>query len=324
MYLSSTTGNMYKYDLVSDGYTNILNTANTWDMVFDGNRYIYAVSSSTTNTINRIDITDDSVTTLGLGVAALACAIDDNYLYVTTSTATTSPKVAVINLSTFTVSKTYTAPVYSAAHDFKSVITDYSGYAYASSPSGTPSATNDIRLHKISGSSEDSTVLVLTSTNAGTSSCCGSMVYDGEHIIYHTGTTTGVFKIVGILPNMTIDLAASSSTLAANGSNVTGYNIKPVPLKGYYTWATGYNSPAGSTIIHPHKLNHYSATTMVVGSVLVAIGATALSSYFTVIKTDGCNLYAIGTNLSQLVKSSNLYGPYNNNGYRTANLLIKA
>jgi len=104
----ATSGGIVKLDLGTGVYTT-LSTASLpiQDVKYDGGLYLYF---STASGVTRLTVADDTLTTLACGTGGTsALEVDDDFVYASHRTTSTTPKLDIINNTTFTVARTYTS-----------------------------------------------------------------------------------------------------------------------------------------------------------------------------------------------------------------------
>jgi len=116
------------------------NASGVQDIVFDGQRTIYGSISTGVVKVDTETFTATLITSIAAGGSYLA--IDNKYLYVASRTASTTPTVAMVNLSSFTVNAgSYTlGTALTVASGFGKPVPDYLGRVYVATQGGTLSS----------------------------------------------------------------------------------------------------------------------------------------------------------------------------------------
>jgi hypothetical protein len=102
-------------------------TGGIYDMVFDGKNTIYA---PTTTGVIAINVTTNAITSLTLTDGGKYIAIDNKRIYVTSRTASLTPKIHVIDRATFTLTATNTSTATPATTTYGRPEVDYKGFCY--------------------------------------------------------------------------------------------------------------------------------------------------------------------------------------------------
>lgn len=323
--INSSQTAIYKLDTVNGTTSSIVITNAPYDMIYDGNNYLYISSNSTI--IMRVNITtevSDSLT--GLTHSTLCLAIDDTYLYAAEGqSGSTTPKITLISLSTFTSARVYTNATQAAAARLTVDCGDYKGYVYAAVTTGSSSTVSDNKIYKILASNVSVTNLTLPQSKV--SSPLGFMYWDGYHFLIGQWLLSGTAVAINSITDALVSgLSAINTTCPLVLGGRSGSNINcVVPFKGYLCVPQG---GAYSWWVYPNRLNVDSATTggntalqgssnSTINSMVASSGVSALN----IGCTDGCNLYS--SNLMSVIdKTTGANGTKSNNATNTARILI--
>lgn len=328
VYMTTSTG-FHKFDNITLTFVyNVLPAGAFTGVKFDGENSLYV--STGTATLYKLNVTDDTYTTLVAASAVSAIALDDTYLYaVGNGTSLSFTVVRKISLTTFT-QVTQANLFFSAVGNGITHITtaDYAGYAYIGSLNMTTQGTGRIfRFYSVDDTSSFVSPAALTVGNpvAGAQ----PVFFDGDFIYFVVGCNSGgtsanqaVFHKVAI-STFTITLTAPMSNASyanfnAYGGTVLHGCIEPMSVGGFQLYLLNNNStafkipfsdpriPAGIQFMPADaSTNNFDSTNTTV------IGQPA---------TDHCTFYV--TNTTQLIRYVGFYRNYNFNGAQTANLLI--
>ena len=315
IYIAGAAG-IVKFQISTNAWTTI-STASTpiTDCVHDGGIYIYFATAAG---VTRLSTVDDSLTTLSCGTGGTqALAIDDTYLYASDRTASTTPKLECIALSTFTVTGTYTSPALTGSQSFNTLITaDYSGTVFAACLCATSATLADIKVWKITPGASPTAVISAQLANARISSVWGCLYWDGTYIMGTHGTAA-TYAMNALTPGTNSEgaLTSTSGVISSFGGRAALNNCMQV-FKGYNMLV---GSAAANAFMWPNRLCMLSPTTLDVlssptNAIITGVIATAAV-------TDGCNLYTSGAT-NQMVRIQNGYGINNSGGNASAQLLV--
>jgi hypothetical protein len=229
------------------------NTLGVADMIFDGERSIYA-SVTTGQNIVKID-----TETLAASVLAItnstqqqdSLSIDNKYLYITGRLTSAFNNVAIVDLSSFTQVSTFVAGLQNTSYGMliTSAMSNYSGHVYMlqinHAASGSPPYTSYVYTVASSTgtaipvtTNANSAYANLTAINGGFHS--GTTILSGSHALYMDPTTSTIFYVknhgqslyveavtsrVSPAVNPTAISTISYATFISSVSSVAGYNI---------------------------------------------------------------------------------------------------
>jgi hypothetical protein len=239
------------------------NASGVFDIVFDGQRTIYG---SISTGVVKID-TETFATTLITSIAAGGgyLGIDNKYLYVTSRTASTTPTVAMVNLSTFTVNAgSYTlGTALTVASGFGVPVPDYLGTVYVASQGGTVSS----QTMRIASFTADSGTQVAGVVNPRVTGAT-TVTPDSPTSFYIDYSTGRIYLAVGFATNgtlyeLTSALATSSNTVtfatAATGA-ASQSHMQNLTATGDFRGDLMIVPVRGSFIISPRKVAQISTT----------------------------------------------------------------
>ena len=182
------------------------NTNGVNEMIFDGERSIYAMQSFG-SIIIKIDTETLSVSTLTSTITHVygAPTIDNKYLYVNTGPNLIYPMVAMIDLASFTQTSSFTATQTSGggyATAF-TLMTNYSGHAYAVQLSQSSTATSNVSYVYTIASATGTPIPITTNSNNAYSNFTainggyytGNAFNAGCHILYMDPCTSAVYYL---------------------------------------------------------------------------------------------------------------------------------
>jgi hypothetical protein len=194
---------------ISPTWTQIYqNTLGVADMIFDGERSIYASVSSGQNIV-KID-----TETLAASVLAItnstqqqdSLSIDNKYLYITGQRTTGFNNVAIVDLSSFTQVSTFIAGFQSATYGYitASAMSNYSGHVYMlqinhAANGGPPYTSYVYTVASSTGTAIPVTTNAnnayanLTAVNGGVHA--GTINTSGSHAFYMDPTTSTVYYV---------------------------------------------------------------------------------------------------------------------------------
>jgi len=318
LFVSHTNG-LFRIDTSTGTVTTIFTTP-SFDMKFDGTHYLYI---STNTGVVKLNTADSTYSTLACCLNnAGSLAIDDTYLYAGYRTNSTTPKIDIINLSSFTVERTYTPPAFTSSCIFTNLnCADYDGYVYGGSFNPCNSV-NDAKLWKILGSTASGTSYTFSPTSIS-SARNAVLHWDGTYFtvyfIGNSGTNTAI--VFSILPlTMSTGLAYTSGSTMTLGATKNGAPENYTLFKGSLLTTMCESTSNAATVCTNRNNTIYTD--------LPGFGNYSYLSMFTnsvarYLASDGCSLYAGGTAPNSIVKITNGYGPYSSMGNPSAKIAIK-
>lgn len=314
---------IWKIDMDAATCTLVYSTAAAISSVeYDGGAYIYFATSAG---VTRLAIADDSLTHLTAGVGGCTTlAIDEDYIYASQRTASTTSKVDVISRSSFTVLGTSTFSATASAVAPTAMCVDYAGNCYACT------GGNDSYLNKVVGSTRaNSRVGLSTCSGYGTAPSGIYCSYDGElHVMYMGYNNSG--GINNGWGNYRVD--TSLTVLSTNIFTVPAYaDMRPAsvshpatPMKGV---AVGVHGPATSQVTStPVKaaslMDNVAGYSASYGSFP---GHSASGHIINNIRNMGSFYIGFTNNdTNPICVTTGMHGKYNWNGQATAHLLLPA
>jgi hypothetical protein len=325
------------------------NASGVQDIVFDGQRTIYGSISTGVVKIDTETFAATLITTIAAGGSYLA--IDNKYLYVASRTASTTPTVAMVNLSTFTVNAgLYTlGTALTVASGFGKPVPNYLGTVYVATQGGTLSS----QTMRIASFTADNGTQVIGVVNPRVTGAV-TVAPDSPTSFYIDYASGRIYLAVGFATNGSIyelgtDLVATSNTTTFPTSTTGAASWSHLNQAAAVDYRGDLNiiPVRGSFIISPRKVGQVSATVGYAARVqfnypqqvtsgnisaiatLASVGTTAHPlGYAAGMTTNGSRLV---TTFSTVVASDNrinvITGLYNTtavNGGQTGRLLIKA
>lgn len=198
------------------------NASGVQDIIFDGERTIYGSISTGLVKIDTETLVATTLTTIAAGGSYLG--IDHKYVYVASRTASTTPSVAMVSRSSFTVSATFTSgTALTVASGWGTPVPDYSGSCFVTSQAGT-TASQTLRMAKFTsdtGATLVNTANILRNAAATTQNDFPSAFYidrsSGRLYLVQCATTTG--RIYELDPTLLTALqTVTTMTTAATGT----------------------------------------------------------------------------------------------------------
>jgi hypothetical protein len=325
------------------------NASGVQDIVFDGKRTIYGSISTGVVKIDTETFATTLITSIAAGGSYLA--IDNKYLYVASRTASTTPTVAMVNLSTFTVNAgSYTlGTALTVASGFGKPVPDYLGTVYVASQGGTVSS----QTMRIASFTADTGVQIVGVVNPRVTTAV-LVTPDSPTSFYIDYASSKIYLAVGYAATGNIyelgtDLVATSNvaTFATSTTGAACWSHLNQAAAVDYRGDLNIVPVRGSFIISPRKVGQISATVGYAARVqfnypqqvtsgnistiatLASIGTTTNPlGYAAGMTTNGSRLV---TTFSTVVASDNrinvITGIYNTtavNGGQTGRFLIKA
>ena len=294
--------------------TVVVTTVETTDLVFDGEKYVYA---STASGVTRIDVRDWTTESLAVTGGSGCLAIDDTFLYAAQRTVNATPKMDIIDLATFTIARTFvSATAISPAARFNALwMADYDGYVYAVTISSNSAAS--CRFWRVFGADGGSTsVAPIGATSMG----IGAYLYTGDGKFRFTFyVTPGAGYYAGEITADALMTYTAFSTGAPFVYQNGDFNAHLPMFKGYGV----QRSLNTGNVFYLFMVGfaHNSNGTVSPGYFAGAITTCTLGQYAGMaIYTDGCALFTCENTVGY--KASNCYGTYNSNGNPAANILL--
>lgn len=327
LYFTTTTG-FHKFDIQTQGFTtNILPAQQYWSVKFDGDNSLY-VTANANDIIYKINLSNDTNTTLSMTGTWSGLAVDDDNLYVGSRVAGTNTTVKRVALSTFTEAATYTVPTGNASNLITHMTAgDYSGYLYVATMIISP-LSND-RISRIDRSS--GTIIQLT---PGANSTAGNVsagfaqttFFDGVYLYFIMASSTATagsqtvterIRISDFSINGEYGWSTGSGWGAINGFN--GYNtlgsFEPPQYAGQLIYITAA-SGGSFRVVFSDPRNPLIALTP-----LASINFDTTNISYGQYASDQCSLYTLNNN-NKITRYTNTFRNYNFNGIQTSNLLI--
>lgn len=315
VYCAASSYSIMKLDLDTSVWTTVYSGGGaTYACQYDGAGYIYF---ATANGVTRLAVADDSLTHLAVTGGCLALTIDDTYLYASDRTTITTPKVEVINLSTFVVDRTvtsaYTLSTAAAFSDMDSA--DYNGFAYAHAAT-TGTNTADCRIWKMKGLDGTQSNAVMGSVV--TSSVGGCCFYDGTDMVVGSWPASAAGYLVSHSPStltpsgLTASVGSTTVVAARNGA------ARAVPFKGYRCFASAAANAQGlwgGRALSGSTSNGWG----IVANATVSTGLPTATAFV----TDGVAVY-YGSAANAFCRVGGQCPVYNNAGNQTAHILLPA
>ena len=237
---------------ISPTWTQIYqNTLGVADMIFDGERSIYASVSSGQNIV-KID-----TETLAASVLAItnstqqqdSFSIDNKYLYITGRLTSSFNNVAIVDLSSFTQVSTFITGFQNASSGMliTSAMSNYSGHVYMlqinHALSGGPPYTSYVYTVASSTgtaipvtTNANNAYANLTAINGGFHS--GTIINSGSHALCMDPTTSTIFYVKNQGQSLFIDAVSSRVSPAVNPTAISTIS--------YATFLGSINSPVGT------------------------------------------------------------------------------
>jgi hypothetical protein len=249
---------------ISPTWTQIYqNNLGLSDMIFDGERSIYACAVSGQNII-KID-----TETLAASVLAItnstqqqdSLSIDNKYLYITGRFGAPFNNVAIVDLSSFTQVSTFVAGLQNASYGMliASAMSNYSGHVYMlqinHAASGSPPYTSYVYTVASSTgtaipvtTNANSAYANLTAINGGFHS--GTTILSGSHALYMDPTTSTIFYAKNHGQSLYVDAVTSRVSPAVNPTAIS--TISYATSLANLSSAAGYNISSGqqSTVMY--------------------------------------------------------------------------
>jgi hypothetical protein len=232
------------------------NTLGVSDMIFDGERSIYACVVSGQNIV-KID-----TETLAASVLAItnstqqqeSLSIDNKYLYITGRPTTAFNNVAIVDLSSFAQVSTFIAGFQNNTYQMGIIIpmSNYSGHVYMLqinlSPNGSPPYTSYVYTVASSTgtaipvtTNANNAYVNLTAVNGGFHS--GTTYVSGSHVLYMDPTTSTIFYVKNQGQSLFIDAVTSRVSPAVNPTAIS--TISYATFLGAINSPPGYNNSSG-------------------------------------------------------------------------------
>jgi len=181
------------------------NTTGVGEMLFDGERSIYA-TTITGQTVIKIDTETLAASTITSTITSVSQmpVIDNKYLYVTSSNTLVYPMIAIIDLASFTQISSFTSSVQrgDAGNSGLSMMTNYSGHVYALQLgyNVTPPSYSASYVHTIS-SATGTPIPHTTNSNTSYSNITaingayypGNAYQSGVHGLYMDSCTSSIY-----------------------------------------------------------------------------------------------------------------------------------
>jgi hypothetical protein len=196
------------------------------DIVFDGERTVYA---STSNGVSKIDTETFAATNItSISTGTMYLGIDNKYVYATTRTAKTLPDVYMINRTSFTVNPAPASLItaLTVASGFGTPVPDYLGAFYVATQGGTVSSQT-MRMARFDADSGTnlSEAVNLRVTGAATTTP------DSPTSFYIDPTSGRIYLAVGFATNGTMyevdtALVNINSNTATFPTSTTGANCQ--------------------------------------------------------------------------------------------------
>lgn len=324
---AGTGAGFHKFDIQTQSLTlNILPAATYMAVKFDGENSLY-VTSMTANIVYKINLSNDTNTTLSMTGTWSGMCIDDDNLYVGSSVAGSTTTVKQVSLSTFTEAASYTVNTGLSTNFITHMSNaDYDGYVYVACLSSATGTSNRIvRIDRNSGTQISLTPAVNQYANVDYG--C-PLHYDGTYFWMITsrdsgGTSQGNhIRAARIrVSDFTISAEFVQSTtlnytrLFGNGAMGNLGCCEPISFAGMQIIPKDYlasdiiklqvNDPrTGLLTILPCNLHTMDSNNVSIGQY----------------STDQCSLYFFGS--QKIVRYTNAFRTYNFNGVQSSNLLI--
>lgn len=329
MYFTTSTG-FHKFDAQTQGITfNILPAAAYYSVKFDGENSLY-VTGATANLVYKVNLSDDTYTSLSMTGNWLSLALDDDNLYVGSSAAAASVVVKKVALSNFLETASYTVTTPGAGNYITQFITDYTGNLYIGFYLSYTASSN--RIVKMT-TSNGNQVFISPTVTLAINSFIGAQpawiddsylyILTGENWTSGGGANPAQVKITRIkLSNFTIDLESfrdwgisavngfynTSGIIALGSSEIIFFGgVASVPfhnLNSYRLVLSDPRFPLTNGI--PNIVNNFPDSTN-----------SSQGQYC----TDQCNLYMVAST-TRIIKYNAAFRNYNFNGVQSSNILI--
>lgn len=226
------------------------NTLGVADMIFDGERSIYASVSSGQNIV-KIDTETFAASVLAITNSTQgqdSLSIDNKYLYITGLRTTAFSNVAIVDLSSFTQVSTFIAGFQSATYGYmvSSVMSNYSGHLYMlqinHAANGAPPYTSYVYTV---ASSTGTAIPVTTNANNAYANLtavnggfhAGTINTSGSHALYMDPTTSTVYYVKNEGQTAFINAITSRVSPAVNPTAISTIS--------YVTSSTGISQNPG-------------------------------------------------------------------------------
>lgn len=319
---------IWKIDIDSGVCALVYSTATVSSVEYDGGAYIYFATGAG---VTRLAVADDSLTHLTAGTGGcVALAIDETYIYASSRTPSTTPKIDCILRSTFTVEGSYTFTALSQSSQACSLCVDYAGNCYA-----LVGNVSEGYLYKVVGSTRAGSRVSLG--NGGNNGCAASGLYcDGLDLVcIFSGNNSSGGVAVGwawhrVSTSLGIAHTANINVGSYLDSRASGVSHPATPMKGVVVGASGL--PWSTSMAVPHKAisimdnsSGYSHSTA--GSTYATSFPTHPNSgqYCNNLRNFG-SLYLTFTHNDAypVCLTTGMHGKYNYYGSATAHILIPA
>lgn len=344
IYCTTTSSGIWKLDLDTASWNQMPGTSSTTyhDIVYDGGVYLYTSSAAG---VTRIYIEDDSTVVLSVGGGSLTLALDDNYLYAARLTESTTPSLDIIDLTNFTVARTYTssATMPTVCH-FYNMVVDYKGGVLATMLRGTSTTSSgaatikSLRVDGATATASISSHSYTTSMYARPAPC----LYDYSADVYWS-VTVGFGLSSDANPGSSYAYIRSytspdmNMTYGSTTANNTGVvfpvanvgNVCYAPFAGYNVAGRGSGGVWGTIATQPHFTGPWfssvrdgnSVAAVTLSESAVNIGGSAQLRKLNI--TDGVALYTLHTT-GTVARVGGQASGFSNAGQPTARILIKA
>ena len=249
---------------ISPTWTQIYqNTLGVADIIFDGERSIYA-SVLTGQNIVKIDTETLSASVLAITNSTQQqdiLSIDNKYLYITGRQTTGFNNVAIVDLSSFTQVSTFVAGFQNATHGYMiaSVMSNYSGHVYMlhinHAQIGSPPYTSYV--YTVASSTGTAIPVTTNANNAYANLTAVNGAYhsgttntSGSHALYMDPTTSTIYYVKNEGVTTFIDAITSRVSPAVNPTAIS--TISYITSNTGITQNPGYNASTGllSTVMY--------------------------------------------------------------------------
>lgn len=187
-FITQSGGKIGKINAITKTATDIATAGSYTDIKYDGERYVYVTSSSTTGSLVRIDTATDTVVTIN-SVGFSALAINGDTVVCAPTSVSSSPifyrfvrqaSTGTVNAITASTTATATSPALGESVVIRDMCVDFEGNIWATS---TVSTQANHRVIKIPAVTPFTPSLVSIATAAGIFVNVGLQVLDGTNII---------------------------------------------------------------------------------------------------------------------------------------------
>lgn len=331
IYFTTSTG-FHKFDLITLGYIyNVLPAGAYAAVKFDGENTLYITNATTT--IFKLNLTNDTYTTLTVGATVSGIALDDDNLYaVTNNTSGTTVTVYKISLSTFTQTASWALTIVTGNYATHMTTGNYDGYLYVASYA--VAARTNCRVHRVLTSDGTNSFLQNSLSNTWFAVSGGqTSFFDGvDWYIFSTSNQPSNTVALGFnrlrLSNMTWIVVDAGLSVAGSIYVNSTFNLNIPATLGCM------ESPAfaGTFMVFWVGLQH--AVKLPLSDPRVPIMNAVPADYNNVANgfdnvninnlgqpvTDHCSYYTFST--TYVIRYVGAFRNYNFNGVQTANLLI--